>query len=84
MERFQFSDIQAKSILEMRLSKLTGLERDKIIAEYKETMALIADLQDILEKAHRGHGKVVFDSDPEKLLDKVTALIAQDEEGLED
>jgi DNA gyrase subunit A len=46
--RFQLSDIQAKAILEMRLSKLTGLERDKIIAEYNEILALIADLQDIL------------------------------------
>ena len=46
--RFKLSDTQAKAILEMRLSKLTGLERDKIIAEYNETMALIADLQDIL------------------------------------
>lgn len=46
--RFSLSDAQAKAILEMRLAKLTGLERDKIIAEYNETMALIADLQDIL------------------------------------
>jgi DNA gyrase subunit A len=46
--RFKLSDTQAKAILEMRLAKLTGLERDKIIAEYNETMALIADLQDIL------------------------------------
>jgi DNA gyrase subunit A len=46
--RFKLSDTQAKAILEMRLSKLTGLERDKIVAEYNETMALIADLQDIL------------------------------------
>ena len=46
--RFNLSDVQAKAILEMRLAKLTGLERDKIIAEYNEVMALIADLQDIL------------------------------------
>ena len=46
--RFKLSDTQAKAILEMRLSKLTGLEREKIVAEYNETMALIADLQDIL------------------------------------
>jgi DNA gyrase subunit A len=51
--RFELSDIQAKSILEMRLSKLTGLERDKIIAEYNETMALITDLQDILATPSR-------------------------------
>lgn len=46
--RFKLSDTQAKAILEMRLAKLTGLERDKIVAEYNETMAIIADLQDIL------------------------------------
>lgn len=51
--RFKLSDTQAKAILEMRLSKLTGLERDKIIAEYNETMALIADLQDILASPGR-------------------------------
>ena len=45
---FKLSDTQAKGILEMRLSKLTGLERGKIIVEYNEVMALIADLQDIL------------------------------------
>jgi DNA gyrase subunit A len=51
--RFKLSDTQAKAILEMRLSKLTGLERDKIVAEYTETMALIADLQDILATPSR-------------------------------
>ena len=51
--RFSLSDIQAKAILEMRLSKLTGLERDKIVAEYTEVMSLIADLQDILATPSR-------------------------------
>lgn len=51
--QFKLSDIQAKAILEMRLARLTGLERDKIIAEYKEVMALIADLKDILDKPER-------------------------------
>ncbi len=51
--RFKLSDTQAKAILEMRLSKLTGLERDKIITEYNETMAIIADLQDILATPSR-------------------------------
>jgi DNA gyrase subunit A len=46
--RFKLSDTQAKGILEMRLSKLTGLEREKIVAEYNETMKVIEDLQDIL------------------------------------
>ncbi len=48
MERFGLSEIQAKAILEMRLQRLTGLERDKIQQEYKEVMALIASLKEIL------------------------------------
>ncbi|MGE4342938.1 MAG: DNA gyrase subunit A [Geoalkalibacter sp.] len=46
--RFQFSDIQAQAILDMRLHRLTGLERDKIMAEYQEVLALIARLKEIL------------------------------------
>jgi len=48
MSRFGLSEIQANAILEMRLYQLTGLERDKIEAEYKEVMALIAYLKDLL------------------------------------
>lgn len=48
IQKFDFSEIQAKAILEMRLQRLTGLERDKIIAEYNETIALIARLKSIL------------------------------------
>ncbi|MBC8046255.1 MAG: DNA gyrase subunit A, partial [Fimbriimonadaceae bacterium] len=48
MNQFQLSDIQAKAILEMRLQRLTGLERDKIRQEYEEVKALIAKLQEIL------------------------------------
>jgi DNA gyrase subunit A len=51
--RFQLTEIQVKAILEMRLARLTGLERDKIVAEYKEVMAIISDLKDILQKAER-------------------------------
>ena len=50
---FSLSDIQAKAILDMRLAKLTGLERDKIIAEYNEIMELIKDLKDILNTPQR-------------------------------
>ncbi|HMP89886.1 MAG TPA: DNA gyrase subunit A [Kiritimatiellia bacterium] len=46
--RFGLSEIQANAILDMRLYQLTGLERDKIEAEYKEVMALIAYLKDLL------------------------------------
>jgi DNA gyrase subunit A len=52
-ERFALSEVQAKAILEMRLQRLTGLERDKIEAEYKELKALIADLKAILESKDR-------------------------------
>lgn len=49
MENFALSEIQAKAILEMRLQRLTGLERDKIKQEYDELMTLIAHLKEILE-----------------------------------
>lgn len=48
MEKFGLSEIQAKAILEMRLQRLTGLERDKILNEYKEVKELIARLNEIL------------------------------------
>jgi len=48
MERFNLSEIQSKAILEMRLQRLTGLERDKIQNEYKEVKALIDRLNEIL------------------------------------
>ena len=48
ISRFNFSEIQAQAILEMRLQRLTGLERDKIIEEYKQVMALIEELKKIL------------------------------------
>jgi len=48
ISRFDLSEIQAQSILDMRLQRLTGLERDKIIRDYEEIMAVIAKLRDIL------------------------------------
>lgn len=48
MSEFSFSEIQAKAILDMRLQRLTGLERDKIEQEYNELLALISELQEIL------------------------------------
>lgn len=51
--RFTFSDRQAQAILDMRLRRLTGLERDKIESEYQELLALIADLVDILARPER-------------------------------
>ena len=49
MTRFELSEVQARAILDMRLQKLTGLERDKLRAEYDELMELIAELKAILE-----------------------------------
>lgn len=51
--RFDFSDIQAKAILDLRLARLTGLEREKIVAEYNAVMIEIADYKDILDKPLR-------------------------------
>ncbi|MDY6844701.1 MAG: DNA topoisomerase (ATP-hydrolyzing), partial [Thermodesulfobacteriota bacterium] len=48
IEKFSFSDVQAQAILEMRLQRLTALERDKIIEEYEQTLSLISELTQIL------------------------------------
>jgi len=50
---YRLSETQAQEILQMRLQRLTGLEQDKIVAEYKEVMAEIEDLLDILAKPER-------------------------------
>jgi DNA gyrase subunit A len=50
---YRLSDVQAQEILQMRLQRLTGLEQDKIVGEYKEVMAQIADLLDILARPER-------------------------------
>ncbi|HWW59816.1 MAG TPA: DNA gyrase C-terminal beta-propeller domain-containing protein, partial [Thermoanaerobaculia bacterium] len=56
IDRWQFSEVQAQAILEMRLQRLTGLEREKLINEYQEVLALIARLKEIL-----GSEKLVLD-----------------------
>lgn len=53
MDRFKLSDIQSRAIVEMRLRQLTGLEQDKLRAEYDELMKTIADLKDILDNESR-------------------------------
>ncbi|HEL2550834.1 DNA gyrase subunit A [Streptococcus suis] len=53
MGKFDLSERQSQAILDMRLRRLTGLERDKIQSEYDELVALIADLADILAKPER-------------------------------
>ncbi len=58
MERFTLSEIQSKAILEMRLQRLTGLERDKIKEEYQNLLELITDLNGILKSEDRLNGVV--------------------------
>ena len=53
MSNWDFSELQANAILEMQLQRLTGLERDKIVQEYNDILALIADLEDILANESR-------------------------------
>jgi len=50
MERFGLSEIQSRAIVELRLRQLTGMEQDKLRAEYQEVLALIASLKEILDK----------------------------------
>ncbi|MDR3607489.1 MAG: DNA gyrase subunit A [Oligoflexia bacterium] len=64
MARFGFSDIQAQAILEMRLQRLTGLERDKIVEEYRNILELIDRLKKIL-----GSEALVFQVIKDELLD---------------
>ena len=53
MREYQLSEFQAKAILELKLQRLTGMERDKITTEYHALKELIADLEDILAHKHR-------------------------------
>lgn len=83
MERFELSEIQAKAILDMRLQKLTGLEREKIQQEYQELMTLIDDLKDILanETRQRDIIKGELDDIVEKFGDeRRTDIVAADGE----
>ena len=71
MEKFEFSERQAKAILEMRLQRLTGLERDKIIADYQGVLSYIGELKAIL-------------SDESKVLDIIRAELAEIKENFGD
>ena len=64
MDRFGLSDIQAQSILDMRLKTLSGLQREKIENEYEEIMKLIAHLKEVL-----GSERLVFDIIKEELIE---------------
>ena len=65
IKRFELSEIQAKAIVEMRLRQLTGLEQDKLRAEYDEITKLIADLKDILLNEDRRY---------QIIIDELTAI----------
>ncbi|MCP0887074.1 DNA gyrase subunit A [Ligilactobacillus sp. WILCCON 0076] len=64
INEYNLSDKQAQAILDMRLVRLTGLEREKVEAEYKKTVEAIADYEDILAKPERIH-QIIY----EELLD---------------
>ncbi|HEW0476722.1 TPA: DNA gyrase subunit A [Streptococcus pneumoniae] len=66
MSKFKLSERQSQAILDMRLRRLTGLERDKIQSEYDDLLALIADLADILAKPERVSQIIKDESDEVK------------------
>jgi len=83
MKTFKLSEIQAKAILEMRLQRLTGLEREKIQNEYKEVMELIGKLKEILanEAIRMGIIKSELQEMKERYGDeRRTQVVASDED----
>lgn len=68
IDGYALSDKQAQAILDMRLVRLTGLERDKIEDEYQKLVALIADLKDILAHQERVD-QIIYDEllEPNKI-----------------
>ncbi|MBG08054.1 MAG: DNA gyrase subunit A [Halobacteriovoraceae bacterium] len=88
IEKYSFSEIQAQAVLDMQLRRITGLERDKIVKEYEEMMALIKKLESILadENEIRNIINKEFDETIEKFGDnRKTQIIAKtDEINIED
>lgn len=83
VKRFKLSEIQAQAILDMKLQRLTGLEREKIEEEYKELMARIIDMKDILSKKERIF--MIIKADCEYLREKFgDKRLTELGEGLED
>jgi DNA gyrase subunit A len=83
---YRLSDAQAQAILEMRLQRLTGLEQDKIVAEYKEVMLQITDYLDILAKPARITAIIVDEMNAIKLQygDKRKSEIEHNPQDLDD
>ncbi len=87
IKKFQFSEIQANSILEMRLSRLTGLERQKIDAEIKEQEGLIAWLKKVLSDVKEIHKIIVEDLREVKKKfgdERKTQITGEEAEAIED
>ena len=86
--KFSLSEIQSQAILDMRLQKITGLERDKIIKDYNDVIALIADLESILESPNKVNQIIRdgFEEIKEKFGDgrKTQIIEDQDEIQIED
>jgi DNA gyrase subunit A len=83
IQNFALSDIQAQAILDMRLQRLTGLERDKVLEEHKETLELIAQLRAILANEREIYRIIVEElkAIKEKFGDeRRTQIVAQSEE----
>jgi DNA gyrase subunit A len=83
MERFGLSELQAKAILEMRLQRLTGLERDKLVAELKALRELIVELKSIL--ADEGRQRAIIKDELNELVERYgderrTEILASAEE----
>jgi DNA gyrase subunit A len=68
IEKFSLSEVQAKAIVEMRLRQLTGLEQDKLRAEYDELLSTIEDLKDILDNKDRRMG--IIKTETNNVVDK--------------
>ena len=87
IDRFQFSDLQAQAILDMRLHRLTSLEREKIVRDYEETLKLIADLKEILKSDQRVREIIVTEVSDLKAQygdDRRTEIIEGDLSSIED
>jgi DNA gyrase subunit A len=81
MTKFQFTQIQSQAILDMRLQRLTGLERDKIVEEFNEVLKIITDLKDILAREIRVYEIITLELQEirEKYADKRRTEITLDE-----
>ena len=88
IEKYSFSEVQAQAVLDMQLRRITGLERDKIVKEYEEMMALIKKLESIL--ADENEIRNIIDKEFDETIDKFgderkTQIVAKtDEINIED